>query len=962
MTQDAPTQRPVSLSLHCECDRHTCRGEVVEITTSCAKEIYLRCDPASICPPSSPAGQQAEGFYSCLPRILERAGAGMAHVVLERVFFRSLAEDYEVFTSVRREAYRQGGVSAEEMPLTTCVEQPPCTGQAFELQVYAVVPQPAGPATVATLSSGTTGPPVKIVEMNGIRHLYALGITGNGRGPHKNATLREQYDGMFRAAAELLSHHGASFQDVLRTRCYLDPLSQDYHAFNHARDDFFQREAVSRLPASMGIGAGLCLPDTVCELDLYALLNADEVSVETMHSDTLCEATCYGSSFSRGIKLSLPEKTVLLISGTASIDEMGATAHVGDMRQQIERMLVNMEELLTPQNAAFGDLVQVTSYLRNPQDLDLFRAVVKRWGLTDMPNSIVTAETSRPDLLCQIEAVAVWPADGEAGNARQRLRRHGSGLAEAYVIRSGTPETNIPERMNAATIFVDVHVREGRGAKTAIHCQDQAVSYAELQAGVNRVGNALKSLGVQMEERAAILLMDSPEWVFAFFGAMKIGAVATPLNTNLKPSDYEYVLNDSRARVVFVDHTLVPHIQEIRDQLEFLEHVVVVGGDPSADHAFERLVDEASESLEPAATGKDDAAFWLYSSGTTGAPKAAIHLHHDMLVEADLYSRGVLGLTEDDVTFSVAKLFFAYGLGNGLYFPLRAGATTVLLPDRPTPERVFDVIDRYQPTVFYSVPTSYVALLNAAEMTGRTSLGRIRLCISAGEPLPKHTFELWQDRFGQEILDGIGSTEILHIYISNRPGHAVPGSTGQIVPGYEAKIVDEQGEPLPPGEVGTLMIKGDSIASGYWNKHEQTKDTFCGHWINTRDKFLVDKDGVFWYAGRTDDMFKVSGQAVWPADVESVLMRHESVLECGVVGARAPDGLIKPVAFVVLRDGQQPSPELERELQNFVKTTTSPHKYPRAVVFVTALPKTATGKIKRYQLRDMARQQQILAR
>ncbi len=260
------------------------------------------------------------------------------------------------------------------------------------------------------------------------------------------------------------------------------------------------------------------------------------------------------------------------------------------------------------------------------------------------------------------------------------------------------------------------------------------------------------------------------------------------------------------------------------------------------------------------------------------------------------------------------------------------------------------------------MPTNYVALLQHAEKSGRSSLNCVRLCISAGEPLPKHTFEKWQERFGMEILDGIGSTEILHIYISNRPGRAVPGSTGQIVPGYEAMIVDESGDPLPPGQVGTLLIRGDSIASGYWNNHEQTKDTFRGHWINTHDKFLVDEKGYFWYAGRTDDMFKVSGQAVWPTDVESVLMRHRAVLECGVVGTRGPDGLVKPVAFVVLKDDQKPSVELERELQDFVKSTTSPHKYPRAVVFVESLPKTATGKIQRYQLRETARQQQILAR
>jgi benzoate-CoA ligase len=325
-----------------------------------------------------------------------------------------------------------------------------------------------------------------------------------------------------------------------------------------------------------------------------------------------------------------------------------------------------------------------------------------------------------------------------------------------------------------------------------------------------------------------------------------------------------------------------------------------------------------------------------------------------MLVAADLYARDTLGLREDDVSFSVAKLFFAYGLGNGLYFPLRTGGTTVLMPERPVVDQVFATLDRHQPTVFYSVPTSYAALLHGAEKSGRTSLGRVRVCVSAGEPLPKHIYDKWLDRFGVEILDGIGSTEILHIFISNRPGRARPGSTGQVVPGYEAKILDERGRRLPPRQVGTLFIKGDSIASGYWNKHEETKDTFCGEWINTHDKFLVDEDGYFWYAGRTDDMFKVSGQAVWPTDVEAVLQQHPAVLESGVIGAADPDGLIKPVAYVVLKDSLPGSPELARELQEFVKKRALPHKYPRAVVFVETLPKTATGKIQRYKLRERA--------
>jgi benzoate-CoA ligase len=514
--------------------------------------------------------------------------------------------------------------------------------------------------------------------------------------------------------------------------------------------------------------------------------------------------------------------------------------------------------------------------------------------------------------------------------------------------------TELPERLNAAAALIDTHVEQNHGPQPAIFFGDSLITYADLQEGVNRVGGALRALGVRREERVAMLLPDSPPWAFVFFGAMKIGAVAVPLNTMLLPKDYHYLLRDSRARVLVVEASLLDRVEPFRHELKDLEHVIVTGPEAPGFPCLECLMQGASPRLDPADTSKDDVAFWLYSSGTTGFPKGATHLHHDMLVAADLYAQDLLGLRSDDVSFSVAKLFFAYGLGNGLYFPLRTGGATVLLPGRPTPERVFQTIDRYQPTVFYGVPTSYAALLHSAEQAGRTSLGRVRMCVSAGEPLPKHLYQRWLERFQVEILDGIGSTEILHIFISNRPGRVVPGSTGQIVPGFEARIVDDQGHELAPRQVGSLWIKGDSIATGYWNKHAETKSTFYGEWINTHDKFLVDEDGNFWYAGRTDDMIKVSGQALWPAEVESVLQQHPAVLESGVVGMANPDGLIKPVAYVVLKDGTPRTPELARELQAFVKSNTLPHKYPRAVQFVDELPKTATGKIKRYELRAWA--------
>nr|VFK31955.1 MAG: benzoate-CoA ligase [Candidatus Kentron sp. MB] len=418
---------------------------------------------------------------------------------------------------------------------------------------------------------------------------------------------------------------------------------------------------------------------------------------------------------------------------------------------------------------------------------------------------------------------------------------------------------------------------------------------------------------------------------------------------------HDRLLNDSRARFLVAHASLVDRIEGIRDRLKYLKYVTVCGGDCHCDAdypRFEPLLQATSPFLEAAETSRDDAAFWLYSSGTTGFPKGAIHLHHDMIVAADGYAKGTLGLQESDLSFSVAKLFFAYGLGNSLYFPLRVGGTSVFLPEKPLPDAVFGILDRYRPTIFYSVPTSYAALLQAAEKEGRTSLGRVRLCVSAGEPLPKPIFDRWRERFGVEILDGIGSTEALHIFISNRPGEARGGVTGRVVPGYEARIVDEHGNESPSGEVGALLIRGDSIASGYWNKHEATKSTILGEWIDTRDKFFQDREGLYHYAGRTDDVMKVSGQYVWPADVEAVLQEHPKVLESGVAGIPDDQGLIKPAAYVVLKEGHEASSALALELQQFVKDHAAPYKYPRWITFVSELPKTATGKIQRFKLRE----------
>ena len=518
--------------------------------------------------------------------------------------------------------------------------------------------------------------------------------------------------------------------------------------------------------------------------------------------------------------------------------------------------------------------------------------------------------------------------------------------------------TMLPERFNAATYFVDRNVAQGRGERTAVLCEDRRLTYADVQRMVNQTGNALLAGGVRMEERVLLLLLDSPELVASFFGAIKIGAVPIPTNTNLQPADYAYLLNDSRARLAIVSAPLLNGIAAVREQLAFLEQVVVVGAPAPAAlegivvHQFADWIDGQPSALEPAPTTRDDAAFWLYSSGTTGFPKGAVHLQHDMVICAETYARQVLQIQPDDITFSVAKLFFAYGLGNALYFPFSVGATTVLFPGRPEPAGVFETIARYRPTIFYSVPTSYAALLAFAESGAPGDTSSIRVCVSAGESLPSSIYERWRARFGVEILDGIGSTELLHIFISNRAGQVRPGASGTPVPGYEVRIVDEQGRAVGANEIGNLLVKGDSAAAFYWNKHERSKHTFVGAWTDTGDKYSFDEQGVYWYAGRSDDMLKVGGQWVSPVEVEAALIEHAAVLEAAVVGVPDAQGLVRTLAYVVLRPGYAAGDGLSRELQEFVKSRIAPYKYPRQITFVEALPKTATGKIQRFKLRE----------
>tara|TARA_R110001583_G_scaffold77197_1_gene210370 strand:- start:316 stop:1938 length:1623 start_codon:yes stop_codon:yes gene_type:complete len=501
---------------------------------------------------------------------------------------------------------------------------------------------------------------------------------------------------------------------------------------------------------------------------------------------------------------------------------------------------------------------------------------------------------------------------------------------------------------NAADDFIDRNVREGRGAKTAVICEDRRFSYAQIQQGVNRFGNLLKQLEVRMEERVALLLLDTEVYPQTFFGAIKLGAVPVCLNTMMRPKDYQYFLNDSRARVLVVDAALKHNIDEIAAELPFLKQIIVANGEAAATelNLAAEMARQSSE-LETAPTSPDDACFWLYSSGTTGQPKGTVHLQQDMIFASATYGQQVLGVKESDVCFSAAKLFFAYGLGNGLYFPFSVGATAVYHPGRPTPEEIYAVIARHQPSLFFGVPTLYAQML---EQEG--SLEGVRLGISAGESLPATVFRRWHERFGVEIIDGIGSTEMVHIFISNRPGECRPGSTGRMVPGYEARIVDENLHDLPCGEVGTLLVKGDSAAAYYWNKHKKTQSTMLGEWLNTGDKFCCDEKGYFCYSGRSDDMLKIGGIWVSPIEVEASIIEHSSVVECAVVPDIDADKLVKPKAYVVLTQCSIPSEMLKQQIQDHVKSNLAHYKYPRWIEFVDALPKTPTGKIKRFELKS----------
>jgi benzoate-CoA ligase len=523
--------------------------------------------------------------------------------------------------------------------------------------------------------------------------------------------------------------------------------------------------------------------------------------------------------------------------------------------------------------------------------------------------------------------------------------------------RASPPRVEIPRDYNAAHDLIERNLAAGRGSKIAYIDDAGTYTYGELAERVNRCANAFTGLGLQPEERLLLCHLDTIDFPAAFLGAIKAGIVPIAANTLLTTHDYDYMLRDSRARALVVSAPLLPAFTPLFGKHSHLRHVIVSGAageqGAGAHPSLTTLMAAASSTFVPAETTCDDACFWLYSSGSTGAPKGTLHLQSSLIETAELYAKPILGIREDDLVFSAAKLFFAYGLGNGLTFPLAVGATTVLMAERPTPAAVFARLRRHQPTIFYGVPTLFAALLASPELPKRGEL-KIRRCTSAGEALPAEIGRRWTEHFGVEILDGLGSTEMLHIFLSNRPGEVRYGTSGMPVPGYELRIVGDDGQAVSAGQVGELQINGPTSAMAYWNNRAKTRDTFQGPWTRSGDKYSVDTDGYYVYSGRSDDMLKVGGIYVSPIEVESALVTHAAVLEAAVIGKADDEQLVKPIAYVVLKSGRMPSPALAEELRQHVKTQLAPYKYPRWIEFIDELPKTATGKIQRFKLRARA--------
>ena len=522
-----------------------------------------------------------------------------------------------------------------------------------------------------------------------------------------------------------------------------------------------------------------------------------------------------------------------------------------------------------------------------------------------------------------------------------------------------------PESLNFAQHLFQVNA--SRGAKVAYVDDRGSLTYGQLEDRSRRFASALLGLGLRREERVLLLMLDANEWPVAFLGSLYAGVVPVAVNTLLTAGDYAYMLAHSRAQAAIVSASLMPMLAAAMAQAaNEVGHLIVA--QPTAELragalAFDTLVEKSAPLARAASSHGDDPAFWLYSSGSTGKPKGTVHTHANAWWTGELYGKGVLALTESDVCFSAAKLYFAYGLGNALTFPLSVGASVVLMAERPTPDAVFK---RWtgaaaaavpgapiKPTVFFGAPTGFAGMLASPALPAKDAVA-LRMCSSAGEALPSEIGQRFERHFGCAIVDGIGSTEMLHVFLSNRPGDIRYGTTGKPVAGYEIELRGEDGRPVADGEVGDLFIKGPSAALMYWGNREKSRETFQGGWTKSGDKYVRDADGYYTYSGRSDDMLKVSGIWVSPFEVEATLMQHPCVLECAVIGTEDAEGLTKTKAFVVTKPGTAVS---DADLKAFVKERLAPYKYPRAIEFVDELPKTATGKIQRFRLRERERTQ-----
>ena len=525
--------------------------------------------------------------------------------------------------------------------------------------------------------------------------------------------------------------------------------------------------------------------------------------------------------------------------------------------------------------------------------------------------------------------------------------------AKELMMRPWEDGFDLPETFNMVSWLLERHLGGDDGDRIAIVHQGGEMTYRQLGSMTNRIGNGLITLGIKPGERVIILLHDRPEFMALYLGAMKIGAVPVPINMLATTGDLEYFLRDSEASAVVMEREMFDKLRTILPEIPHLKALVMLGDPAEGTVDLSQLIESSADQLDTYPTSKNDPSYWLYTSGTTGRPKGVIHWHKDLVYSVDTWGRHVVDFKREDRVLCGSKLFFSYGLNNSLYLPLYFGASMILNQDRPTPQRILELIEQHRPTGLFSVPTAYGQMLNYLEGSAdQPDLSCLRFCISAGEALPGSLFRRWRDRFGIEILDGLGSTEASFIYMSNRPGKVKENSSGLVLPGHTVEVRDEKSSALPTGELGVLWVKSNSLFHSYWKQPEKTAATLGEGWMSTGDTGYIDAEGYFFFSARANDTMKVSGIWVSPLEVEDAMLSHPAVAECAVVGAEDAMGLIKPKAFVVLMSGYQPGDELVKTLQQYVKQKLAPHKYPRTIEFLEELPKTSTGKIQRFKLRE----------